>query len=128
MLCNLAFNNSGVAHVFAGAVLRLPGGGTASGTFNVATNGLVDWTGSYTLTAGAQLDGDGLYRVSGGNFVVNGEVPVGNLDLLAILDWVPQRSVCSAYFFIPKISKYFPYPSFSRSALGMNLRDAEFMQ
>lgn len=36
-------------------------------------------------------------------------------------------SYLSAYFF-PKVFKYFPYPSFSKSSLGMNLREAEFMQ
>ncbi len=88
VLCYQAFNNWGVVNVSAGAVLRLAGGGTASGPFNVVTNGLVDWSASsYTLATGAQLNGEGLCRVgNSASLVVNGDVPAWNLDLAGTLD------------------------------------------
>ncbi len=79
------FHQSGAVNVSTGAVLRLAGGGTANSPFWVDSGGLVDWAGSYTLVAKAQLNGDGLYRVSGGTLEVNGAVPVQNMDLLATL-------------------------------------------
>jgi hypothetical protein len=82
------FNQAGTASVTNGAVLRLVGGGTASGTFDVATNGLMDWTANYTLNPGAQLDGDGLYKVSSSSTLTlstNANVAVRNLDLAGTL-------------------------------------------
>lgn len=38
------------------------------------------------------------------------------------------QEICRTRFYFSKSFAYFPYPSFTRSSFGMNLRDAEFMQ
>jgi hypothetical protein len=80
LLCNTTFNNDNWVDVAAGATNRLAGGGAASGTFDVASGGLVDISAAnYNLGAGAQLIGAGLHRISGGTLSVNGSAVAENL-------------------------------------------------
>lgn len=80
----ISFNNSGTVEVQTGA-LRLAGGGLSSGLLTATNGTLVEWTaGTFLLNAGAQLDGDGLYKISGTATVTgNGTSTIGNLDLVA---------------------------------------------
>jgi len=80
------FNHSGTVSVAAGAGLRLRCGGTATGAFALAGGAWLDWTDDtglgYLLNPGAQLNGEGLYKVSRGILSVNSAVAVQNLDLV----------------------------------------------
>jgi hypothetical protein len=82
LLCNGSFGNSGTVNLSTGTTHRLPGGGFATGTFDAASSALVEWAGStFTLIGGAQLNGSGLYRISGGTLVDNAALTAQNLDL-----------------------------------------------
>lgn len=86
LLCNDVLLNSGVVTLSGSATNLIAGGGSAAGTFNVAPGSVVDWSGSvYTLNPGAQLNGAGLYRVSGGTLTCNTDVSILNLDLFNTL-------------------------------------------
>lgn len=81
--CNGAFTNDGVVNLSAGTTNRLAAGGSATGTFSAPASALAEWTGgTYTLNAGAQLNGTGLYRLNGGALTVNPNLIVENLDLI----------------------------------------------
>jgi hypothetical protein len=79
----VSFNNSGAVEVQTGA-LRLAGGGSSSGIFTATNDTLVEWTaGTFLLNAGAQLEGGGLYKISGTATVTgNAAIPIDNLDLV----------------------------------------------
>jgi hypothetical protein len=78
----VTFTNSGMVEIQTGT-LRLGGGGSATGTFDAAVTTLVEWTsGGFTLNAGAQLNGAGLYKISGATVTDNTTLTVGNLDLI----------------------------------------------
>jgi hypothetical protein len=82
LLCNDVLLNNGLITLSAGARNILAGGGSASGSFNAAPGSVVDCSGSvYTLNPGAQLNGAGIYRVSGGTLTCNTDVSILNLDL-----------------------------------------------
>ena len=84
LLCNGSFNNNGAVNLSAGTTNRLAGGGSAAGAFNAPATALVDWTaGAFTLNAGAQLNGAGLYKINGGTAAANTSLSVENLDLIA---------------------------------------------
>jgi len=74
--------NGGNITLAAGATLQLAAAGSATGPFNAAAGSLVAWSGgAFDLNPGAELDGDGDYRVSGGNLVINTNLSVSNFDL-----------------------------------------------
>ncbi len=89
LLCNAAFANNGALAVAPGATMRMAAGGSGNGTFTNASGGLVEWTGNvstFTLNPGALLGGSGLYKIGGGTVVLNTDLAVQNLDVLATLD------------------------------------------
>ncbi|HVO23619.1 MAG TPA: hypothetical protein VMW56_08325, partial [Candidatus Margulisiibacteriota bacterium] len=80
---NIPFGNSGAVTVSTG-VLLLGGGGTSSGSVNVATGARVEFNaGTYTLNAGAAFTGAGTMRVSGATLTVAGDAGVTNLEMTA---------------------------------------------
>ncbi len=79
----VSFNNSGVVEIQAGT-FGLAGGGTSSGTFNAPATTVVEWTaGTFTLNPGAQLHGDGLYRINAGTVAANANLAIEKLDLIS---------------------------------------------
>ncbi len=83
LLCSGSFNNSGAVNLSSGTTNRLAAGGSASGTFTAPATTLVEWTGgTFTLNAGAQLNGAGLYKLNGGIVTANASLTVENLDLV----------------------------------------------
>ena len=85
LLCNASFTNHGAVHLASATTNRLAAGGSATGTFETPTTALVEWAGgTFALNPGAQLNGPGLYRINGNsaNVVVNGDISVGNFDLV----------------------------------------------
>jgi hypothetical protein len=83
LLCNGGFTNNGAVNLSAGATNRLAGGGSANGLFSAPATALVEWTsGTFTLNAGAQLNGTGLYRINGGTLTANTSLAADNLDLI----------------------------------------------
>jgi hypothetical protein len=87
LVCNSTFLNNGSVTLSAGTTNRLGGSGTVIGTFTTPATALVEFGGSYTLNPGAQLNGAGLYRISGsGSLHANTDVAVQNLDLAFRLD------------------------------------------
>ena len=83
------FVNHGTVNLAPGTTQRITGVGSARGTFNVPATALLDWNFSqFTLQPGAQLNGDGLYQVTGGGggrLTCNTNISVANLDLMAYL-------------------------------------------
>ncbi len=78
----VSFNNSGAVELQAGT-LRLAGG-SATGTFDAPATTSVEWNGgAFTLNAGAQLNGAGLYKINNSTVTANANVTVVNLDLIA---------------------------------------------
>ena len=71
-ITSVTFNNSSVVQVQSGA-LKLNGGGTSSGVFNVSSGALLDFTGSHNLS-NATFNGPGLTRHSSGNLALTGPV------------------------------------------------------
>ena len=77
-----AFTNHSLVIVAADATHRLTSGGLATGVFEAAGGGLVEFTsGIYHLMDGAQFIGAGLHRINGGSLSVNGNVSAENLEL-----------------------------------------------
>jgi hypothetical protein len=70
------YNNTGTVNVQAGT-LNLSGGGTSSGTFDVAAAGTLNFTANHTLNTGATFTGAGASRITGGTTTVAGTVQVG---------------------------------------------------
>lgn len=84
LLCSGPITNTGSVMLSAGTTLQMPGGGSASGSFTTTAPSLADWTGgTFTLTPGAQLLGNGVYRVDAGSgtLIDNADVSVSNLDV-----------------------------------------------
>ena len=82
--------NSGQVSLATGAAIQMTAGGSASGLFNTASNCLVEWAAAspnttFTLNPGAQLNGEGLYRIASGTLACNTDVPLYNLDLQGAL-------------------------------------------
>jgi hypothetical protein len=84
LFCNNDFRNNGVVNLAAGTTNRIGGAGSASGSFNNPASAIVEWSGggTFTLNAGAQLNGAGLYRVNTSTLACNAPVSVTNLDLM----------------------------------------------
>jgi hypothetical protein len=79
----VSFNNFGAVDVQTGRLV-LAGGGSANGSFNVSPISQLEWpSGGFTLNPGAQLNGVGLYKVSGATVFDNTSLSVSNLDLAA---------------------------------------------
>jgi autotransporter-associated beta strand protein len=69
-------NNNGLTTVNQGT-LAISGGGSASGTFNVAAGATLIFNSDYSLAAGARLDGAGTYTFSGSRtLTLNGNTTV----------------------------------------------------
>ena len=84
LVVNGVLTNSGSVTVSAGAINRLAGGGSASGSFTASAGGIVEWTANtFTLNPGAQLNGSGLYRLNAGNVTANADSTVANLDVIS---------------------------------------------
>ncbi|MBI3867393.1 MAG: hypothetical protein HY299_02595 [Verrucomicrobia bacterium] len=82
LLCNGSFTNNGAVNLSAGTTNRLASGGAGRGAFTTPTTAMLEWTGgAFTLIAGAQLNGAGLYRINNGTVTANTTLPVANLDL-----------------------------------------------
>src|SRR5262249_6955748 len=79
----VVFNNFGAVDIQTGRLL-LAGGGSATGTFAVRASSVLEWSGGgFALNTGVQLNGNGLYRISGATVFGNDAVSVQNLDLTA---------------------------------------------
>ncbi len=79
-----AFVNDGVVTLSPGTTHRFTVGGSANGPFTNPATALVDWTGgTFTLNPGAELVGDGLYRINGATLTCNTGTSVQNLNLLS---------------------------------------------
>jgi hypothetical protein len=84
LLFNGGVTNGGVVSVSSGATNRWAGGGAGSGTFNALASAMVEWTGgTFTLNPGAQLNGNGLYRLNDGNVTADPSLTVENLDIVS---------------------------------------------
>ena len=81
LLCHGGFSNNGAVNLSAGTTNTLTAGGSGAGTFTAPATALVEWTGGFTLNAGAQLNGAGLYRTSVGTLTAAASLVVQNLDL-----------------------------------------------
>jgi hypothetical protein len=73
----LAFNNSGTVTANSGDI-RFTGGGSATGTFNAATNSSIEFAADYTLSSGAALAGAGTTRLASGTLTFDGDVNATN--------------------------------------------------
>ena len=87
---DVVFNNSGTLAVQAG-ILRLTGGGTGTGIYNVSGGATLDFGGgTHNLSSASSITGDGTVNVSSGNVTHNGiyqvtgttKVESGQLQLL----------------------------------------------
>ncbi len=87
LLCSDVLVNNGTVTLSPGTTNRLSDGGSATGTFTAPATSLVEWpAATYTLNPGAQLNGPGLYQVSGSaSLAANTAVPLQNLNLFATL-------------------------------------------
>ena len=88
LLFNSAFNNTaaGSGTVSSGTVLRLAAGGSASGTFENQSGGVVDWAGgTYSLNSGVLLNGLGNYT-NRATVTVNTAVDIQNFGLTGTLN------------------------------------------
>jgi hypothetical protein len=84
--CNDGFTNSGTVVVPGGKVLRMAGGGSASGNFANQSGGRVEWSGGiYQLNSGVLLNGPGVYTNSA-TLTVNTDVGLGYFDLTGTLN------------------------------------------
>jgi hypothetical protein len=87
LLYNASATNNGAFTLSPGTTLRFAGGGSSSGSFAAPASALVEWTANiFTLTAGAQLNGAGLYKLTGGTLTCNTNVAVDNLDVAGTLN------------------------------------------
>jgi hypothetical protein len=89
LLCNAACVNSGTLTLSPGTTLRMAAGGSATGIYTNPPGSLVEWAGNsstFTVSSGVLLSGSGLYKISGGTVVLNADLTVQNLDVLATLD------------------------------------------
>ena len=85
-LLDVDFNNTGTVDVQTGRLeCPKPETITTSGIMTVAAGAIINTTGFHYLTDGAQLLGEGLYRVSANLISVTGAAVVENLDLLGTL-------------------------------------------
>jgi hypothetical protein len=81
---NASFINNGSVAVAAGATHRMGNSGSGSGTFSASATSLIEWpAGTFTLTAGAQLNGVGTYRLNGATVNFDTDVAMQNLELLS---------------------------------------------
>ncbi len=76
--------NNGTVILSSGVTNRFTAGGSGNGTFFAPATALVEWTGgTFTLDGGAQLNGDGLYRISSpATVAANASITITNLDLI----------------------------------------------
>src|SRR5262249_55301058 len=75
-------NNRGTVEVNSGTV-TLAGGGTASGTFTMAANTVLNFASDYTLTSGANLNGPGVARLAAGTLTITGNVSAEGFEMPA---------------------------------------------
>jgi hypothetical protein len=68
---NLVFNNSGQLNVYGG-VLNLDGGGTNSGTRNLASGAVLNYRAGYTHAGGSNVAGSGTMNFVGGTQIISG--------------------------------------------------------
>src|SRR5205807_985819 len=80
LIFSTPFTNFGSMTLAAGTATWL-GAGSASGSFTTTATALVDFRDSYSLNPGAELDGDGLYRINGSTVTFNTNLTVQYLDL-----------------------------------------------
>jgi hypothetical protein len=87
-LCSAGCTNNGAFVLSSGTTLRFTGGGSSSGAFIAPATALVEWTGNmFTLNAGVELAGAGLYRLNSGTILtINANAAVDNLDVLGTLN------------------------------------------
>jgi hypothetical protein len=87
LFCNNSFLNNGTVNLAAGTTNRIGGNGSANGSFDAPATALVEWiaSGTFTLNAGAQLNGPGLYRINGSTLALNSDASLANLDLMGTL-------------------------------------------
>lgn len=79
---NGAYSQTGSAVVRYNGTLILAGGGSNSGSFTVAQAGLVLWVaGTFTLDAGTELGGPGLFQIAGATVSIADVVRVPNVEL-----------------------------------------------
>jgi hypothetical protein len=79
---NIVFDNKGTVNVNTGT-LRINGGGTQTGTFNVPLGSTLQFQGSHALNAGVSFTGGGLKRIISGTTTANAPVTFneGSIDL-----------------------------------------------
>jgi len=86
MLVSAFCTNSGTFTLSAGTTLRFANGGSSTGPITAPANALVEWSANiFSLNPGAQLNGPGLYKVTG-TLTFNTDVTVQKLDLLGVLN------------------------------------------
>lgn len=78
----IEFNNTGTARAASGT-LRLAGGGSASGNFDVSDGAVMEFGFDYTLIAGASFTGPGLTRLSGGVMTFSSAASATNFEQTA---------------------------------------------
>lgn len=88
------FNNHGTASVETGS-LKLNGGGTSDGAFEIAAPATLQLGGSHVLTASASLHGSGRVQFATGNIIVNGRYDVTGVTQFG---GVPGASAVSVTF------------------------------
>ena len=78
---------TGPVNLSPGTTCLISGTGSGSNIFTTPATALVNFTGgTFTLNSGAQLNGDGLYEVTGSaTLAVNAAVSIENLELSSIL-------------------------------------------
>lgn len=98
---NPIVNNSspGTVHVSSGT-LSLAGGGTGDGPFVIDSSSVLDFpSGSYSMTTGGVVSGDGTLSISGGTLNIGGVTSPGTFSLSAgTLDGAGFLSIRNLFF------------------------------
>lgn len=82
MLCEGGFTNAGTVNISSSTILRLAGGGSATGSFTAAGGALVEWTkGTFVMNPGTRFEGVGLYRINAGTLLADLDVDLNQLEL-----------------------------------------------
>jgi hypothetical protein len=80
-------NSYGAITLSPGTTFRFSAGGVVAGPLNVPATALVDWaSGTCALNPGGQLNGSGLFSISGGVLTLNTDATVERVNLASILN------------------------------------------
>jgi hypothetical protein len=91
-----AINSFGSLTLAPGTTNQFPFGSSISGPVVVPPTALVEWLSTCALNAGAQLNGSGLYRITGGPLTLNTDVTIQNLEMANTINGSGNLKVSNA--------------------------------